>query len=526
MLTLVTPLWLLGLLLLPVIRWLHRGGRHRRTVPVSHRGLWRGSAVSPPAAGERRPPDPAWRRRALLTILLIVALAEPQLPGQRARVTLWVDDSLSMLTREAQVTRLAAGLAQARTLLTESAPLQVELRSLGDPWRSLGPPTDAAVATLVAGAARKEPTAPPVALLRRDSAHWLVTDGADAALFDWPGGRRPDRIIQVAGVTRNVGLQRLAARRKAADPDQFDLLVKLMNGGDAPETRELAFFVGAREATRSTHRVEPGSSVLVQVTIPATGSVRATLQPGDALAEDDDIVLDLAALRRHRVATDARCPRALAAAVGTHPALVLAPWGATDVDAVLDCGASYAAGTIATIRVTADRLPMQPRGPLSWSSAVTDSRRVRLDTAGIRVAARLQAGPADTTLLAAGGEPVIIHRAGAARLLETSLDFGSMAITRGPEVPLLVNTMFEHLLGSRLLDAIAVTDRGPNSAKVVPSERVGAALETPASTSESRLIGAWSRPIVVAALLVLLWEVVALGRQWLRLRASTEVRFE
>ena len=119
LLSFAAPIWLSGLLLLPVIRWLHRGGRAPARVPVSRLDLWQRSAASSPAAGERRPPDPAWRRRALVTALLFVALSEPQLPEPRTRITLWVDDSLSMLTREASGTRLAEGLARARSLLAD-----------------------------------------------------------------------------------------------------------------------------------------------------------------------------------------------------------------------------------------------------------------------------------------------------------------------------------------------------------------------------------------------------------------------
>jgi hypothetical protein len=526
LLTLAAPLWLTGLLLLPVIRWLHRGGRHRRTLRVSHLGLWRGSADSPPAAGERRPPDPAWRRRALFTALLLAALAEPRWPGPRAPVTLWIDDSISMLTREGQATRLADGLARARSLLAGQAQATAELRTLGDPWRRLGEPSDAVVDTVLAGAGRQEPAAPPAALLHRDRAHWLVTDGADAALLEWPGGRRPDRIVQVARVTRNVGLQRLSARRNADDPDRFDLLVKLTNGGDVAESRDLVVTVDGRQRARSTHRLEAGTSVHVQSTIAATGRVRATLQPGDALAEDDAILLDLSPLRRRRIAVGPGCPAALEAAVSAHPALAGVPHDAADADAVVACAPPGATGRAATIRVRVDRLPMPLSGPLSWSSAVPESRRVRLDAAGIRVSARLHAGPADTTLLAIGGEPVIVRRAGASGLLETSLDFGSMAATRGAEVPLLANALFEESLGSRLLDAIAVVDRGPSAVQVVPAQRLDASAQAAAPPSDRRVLSAGTRPLVVAALLVLLWEVVALGRQWLRSRTPVEARLE
>ena len=253
MLTFATPMWLSGLLLLPVIRWLHRGGRQRRAVPVSRLDLWRRAVASQSrAAGERRPPDPAWRRRALLTALLFIALAGPQLPEQRTDITLWIDDSLSMLTREEHGTRLAEGLAQVRSLLAAVPQADVEVRTLGDPWHGLDALNDGTIATLVAVAGRKQPTAPPAALLRRERLHWLVTDGAHAALFEWPGDGAPDRVIQVGGVTRNVGFERLSARRNLNDPERYDMLLKVANGGTADETRVVVFTTDAGELGRST----------------------------------------------------------------------------------------------------------------------------------------------------------------------------------------------------------------------------------------------------------------------------------
>lgn len=525
MLTLVTPLWLVGLLLLPVIRWLHRGGQHRRAVAVSHLGLWRGAAASAPAAGERRPPDPAWRRRALVTALLFLALAEPQLPARSPAVTIWVDDSLSMLTREAQATRLVEGLVQVRSLLAEFGGADIELRTLADPWTRHGAPTEATAATISAGAGRKEPTAPPMALLRPDHLHWLVTDGAHAALFEWPEGRRPDRIVQVAGVTRNVGLERLSARRNVNDADLVDLLLRVTNGGSADETRTVAFFTDTGEWASSTHRLEPGASVEVFASIPASASVRATLQPGDALAEDDVIMLDLAPLRRRRVAIGAKCPKPLVAAVGAHPALAVTPGNAANAEAVLDCGAHAAASEAPTIRILADRTPTLLRGPLQWSSAMVGSRRIRLDTENLQASAKLQVRPADTVLLAAGGEPVMVSRAGATGTIETSLNFDAVALTRGPDLPLLVNLMFERLFGGSLLDAIAITDRGKSSTKVAPLAREGSA-NGEREPSRPRSFSDWAGPILVAALLALMWEIVAMGRQWLRLRhdAAAESR--
>jgi hypothetical protein len=523
LLSLSTPLWLLGLLLLPAIRWLHRGGPHRPERPVSRLALWRGSDASRPAPGSRRPPDPAWRRRALLAALLLIALAGPRWPEPRVRVTLWVDDSLSMLTRETSATRIAEGLARARALLDALERPEVEVRTLADPWRGLGALNDATAAAVIAGAGRVEPSPPPAALLRRDRQQWLLTDGADATLFAWPGDRHPDRVVQIGGVTRNVGLERLSARRRGDDPATFALLLKVTNGGTADEDRAIVFSAGDVEVARRSVHLAAGASRLVAVSMPASTAARAKLLPGDALAADDEISLDLAPLRRIRVAVDPGCPKALAAAVAAHPALDLAPAGAGEVEAMLDCGADEVPKALPTIRVVADRGGSRPGGALRWSSDVAEARRIDLDTERLQVAAHLQAAPADSVLLAIGDEPVVVKRAGAGPRLETSLDFAAIAAARGSELPLLASWLLETVLDRSLLDAIAVVDRGPRATRVAALPvAASSTTATPARDSRTPIDETWL--VLAAALLALLWELAALARQGLRLGAPAAAR--
>jgi hypothetical protein len=511
-----TPLWLLGLLLVPVIRWLHRGGPNRREVAVASIVLWRSAAARNLAAGVRRPPDPAWRRRALGAALLCIALAGPQGEERRTRVTLWVDDSLSMLVREAGGTRLQEGLALVRSALAQAPPMEIEVRTLGDPWRDLGALGDGTLASIAGGAGTREPEAPPAPLLNRDSLHWLLTDGAHARVLEWPDARRPDRVFTVGEVTRNVGIERLSVRRSLRDPEKVEVLLKITNGGSSVETRSIAFATDAGEFARSELRLEPGASANVTATMPLPDKVRAALQPTDALVADDEIAADLDRLRRRRVAVDRDCPPALLAAVRAHPALALAPPEARDVDAALTCGASAVYRDVPTIRVHADRVPVAGSGALLWSASVPDGERIDVDPKRLGSAARLEPRPGDAVLLAMGDQPLIVERPGAPRMLDTIVDFAVADRVGRPDVPLLVDFLFGRLFGGRLLDAIVIVDRGPAAAMVVPADRTANASD--AEPHSGRRARSWARPFVVSALLVLLWEIVALGRAAVRLR--------
>ncbi len=71
------PIWLISLAVIPLIRWLHRWHAPMSAWPVSAIFLW-DSAIQDDAPGKKkRPPDPAWRRRALMATFLIGALANP-----------------------------------------------------------------------------------------------------------------------------------------------------------------------------------------------------------------------------------------------------------------------------------------------------------------------------------------------------------------------------------------------------------------------------------------------------------------
>ncbi len=233
--TLATPAWLLGLLLVPAIWYLHRSGPILRRHPVASLDLWQDDRARAAQAGERRPPDSAWLRRAAILTLLCIALAGPQWQRPAARVTLWVDDSLSMQTVEDGETRLGRGLRLAQAALRETAVHDVIVRPLSDPARAYPSVNAVTMQAIESRAGTREPQLPAPDALAPARAHWLVTDGADEGINAWLGNTAVERVIQVASSSRNVGITRVTLRPQPADPQSGAIQILLRNGGSEPE---------------------------------------------------------------------------------------------------------------------------------------------------------------------------------------------------------------------------------------------------------------------------------------------------
>lgn len=516
MLTFAAPWWLAGLALLPVLRWLHRLGRHRRSLIVSHLPLWRGAENTLPAGPQRQPPDPAWRRRALVVVLFFVALAQPRMPASDHDLTIWIDDSLSMLTREAEGTRLDSALRAARASIEQRRFHDVQVRTLSHPWQTLGA-LDSDTANAIAAQARRNGmvNAPPRSLLLPDREHWLVTDGAHAGVLAW-GERRPDRIITAGHVDRNVGVEMVSARRSLQAPDLVDVEVTMTNGGVAAEERALVIDAGGTEH-RSAHRLEPGASMRVRAATPTDARVQVRISPADALPEDDSIELDLSPLRKRMIMVEPACPSALRMAIASHPALAIAAPGATAPDGEIDCGGDsrQVTGTTPVLRIRADRMTEFAQGVPEWNSAIPRARHITLESP-LKTGSRLEVHEHDTVLMSVGGDAVAVRRTGSARLIETSLDFASGDSARNPATPLLANMLIEQLLGVDLIDRVIAIDRGELSARVVPMTptNVGA-REVP--VQENRRFDEWIGFAVILGLVVLIRELIALVAQWRRL---------
>ncbi len=239
--TFANPLALLwGLLAVPIVVLYLRSARLRRQ-PVATDVIWQQVFADEAARS-------AWSRwrypvslAVQLTILIfvVVALADPQIPGPR-RLVLIIDNSGSMNATDVKPTRLAAARQAARAIIgglregdsaaVLSAGDAVGVRcGLTNDVAVLGEALDALPITT--GATRVEAA---VALAGR----MLGGASAGPVVLITDGGFRGARelaaaddveIIRVGGDGDNVAITRLRVRRRLADPAQCEGLVAVEN---------------------------------------------------------------------------------------------------------------------------------------------------------------------------------------------------------------------------------------------------------------------------------------------------------
>jgi hypothetical protein len=513
-LSLAAPAWLTALLVIPAIWWLHRSGPRAPPVPVADLGLWSGATPPTRRAGERRQADPAWIRRALITAALAIALAEPVLLQPGRSVTLWIDDSLSMLAREGDHTRLATGMELARLALADADAAPVVVRTMSSPWRSWPDPGADTLRQIEHRAGSAEPRPPPDRLLSRASSHWLLTDGADAELNDWAGRAPIERVIQVGSAVGNAGVISLSARPALGNPHLVELQARVVNGGDHTELRRLELGMQDGSTQQRDLRLEPGASATIRQVLAVTGGqVEARLQPADALPEDDSLVLELKPLQTLPVFTDPACPSPVHDALRAHPGLEAAREPAK-AGLVVACSKEVESPpAVAGIRFNLGAVSSGADGELLWSQRIADTAPLALDAAALPVAAPLSPpAAADEVLLERGDEPLVIRRHEPRGLIETSIDPGSPGLAARQEFPLLIALLVDEALDRSSLGPVAVIDRDDQAPQVVPARRAGS---TPRASRELEPhASSLASPLLLMAAVLLLWELGALVVQY------------
>jgi hypothetical protein len=498
------PLWLLALAVLPLVRWLHRWQAPLAELDTGAGFLWRDGEAQRPGAAAERPPDPAWRLRALIAALVILALAEPMWSRAERTVTVWVDDSLSMLTTEHGQSRLAHGLDRLAAALDEGQTGLVTLRSLTDPTAALAADAPGALSPESWRRETGTPVSPPPpALMDSSSAHWLLGDGADSRIAGWAETAPIERMILTGEATDNAAVSRLAVRRHPADPRRLRVLVAASNRSRSRATRRLILESDGEPVENRPIELPPGGQISFRFEIPAgTGRLAARIAPGDVLAADDVLAVSLDDVRPVPVRVDPACPAELGRALRQHPGL--APQESAPALQIV-CGRPPVAGIPAVILHSGptERIAAAPTwAPGDEAAGAPRLREAWLATTGWPDEA---AGRGYETVLQAGDEPLIRRASRPFPIVESVIDMSARSLVRQPEYALLVDTLAALALGRSPLDPVIVGERSPGESDIAPLAMPPVhGPSAPASAARASLTPA----LIAAALLLLVLDLL------------------
>lgn len=451
MLGMLQPWWLIALILVPVIRWLHSRQAALSTHSVSAVFLWRHELPEAATGKERRPPDPGWRRRALIAALLVIALASPTLQREQRALTVWLDTSPSMRAIESGETRLNSARHLLDLALVDSAFDDVVIQSLTDEL--------------------------PLTL-DDSSLHWLASDGASEEIRAWAQAVGINRVIHVGSETENVAILGLAVRRSRTDGDLYNVLVSVANAGERHAERSLRILRGDRLVEETTMTIQPGETIHWEAgTIAGEAPITAVIENEDALPDDDDLSIPGHQLRRLRVAVQPQCGFWLEAAIRSHPALMIA----SEPDIRVNCQqGSFVDDSLpvghpaALIRVFLGKHEPVDDAPY-WLPVAGLSTNLNLPTDLISATSWPAAIDNDSRriLLQSGDKPLIAYWPASNErptVVETVLNLSDTEFARQPEFAALIGTLVDAAMGRQLLNETPGTSRGFSDATIRPGE--------------------------------------------------------
>ena len=478
------PLWFIALAAIPFIRWLHRWQVAASHWPVSALFLWNQADQVDAPGRTKKPPDPAWRRRALAIALLITALANPYWQNEVRSLTVWVDDSLSMFALENDKTRLAMVMESLSHELdrSESRWAEIQLRSLTNPGQvqvyssAFTPDSDVWQSGQPA-----EPNGPPASIMSDESSHWLLTDGASESVRMWAQRVNIDRLIQSGVTTENSAVTRLAARRSLELVGGLDILVSISNTGVDADVRRLEIYnelYNGRQLLQTTDlTLSPGQTIHWQTRVSATGqSLTASLAPGDFLSRDDSLTINRDNFQPLATLVDNDCPTALRRALAAHPALQLAD-ESSDPALHVSCprdrfpGLSNSARTTAGAQIRALVTATQPVSATPTWLPYAGFRQEFILSAEWVSAAQWPGGVSDSRpgiVLSAGEMPLVVVHEQAATIVDTVVDMDQSQFIRQPEFAAFVATLTDIATQRHLLDETISVSRALQASIVTP----------------------------------------------------------
>ncbi|MEL7449219.1 MAG: BatA domain-containing protein, partial [Pseudomonadota bacterium] len=496
------PLWLAGLLLVPLIWWLHRFAGEGPRVAVASLTLWREASGSVDAAARRAShADPAWRRRALIAALLVAALAQPQWMLGEPPLTIWVDNSASLFTVENGRTRLATLIEQARRAAGASRTAT---------WRTLGDPSATILPGAIVSSLRLQPPVP--SLLPSNEEHWLLTDGASDAVRVWAARAPLSRILTAGAATSNsaiVGLTArtdVAANTTTAEPG-LTLAITVHNAGANTDERTLTLVTANDPLATVPLSIPPDERITHLVPIDGgTTEVTARLSRGDNLADDDVAVLRSAASPRPAVAVSRTCPAALGEVIASHPGIERATGASGDI--AIACGPRAPSGSGPALWFFSDENGSRPSSTISWTPFADYGAGVSLEH--LRVSS-YALPPTQLPLMMASNAVIAGFMDDARTQIVSGLDLENDGLVASPLWPVLFAALLDTVAGRELLPR-ELAAQTVASADIAPRTMAMATADIVPQPATHSLVP-WLLA-AAAALLIFDWFKLSVPRPW------------
>ena len=234
---------------------------------------------------------------------------------------------------------------------------------------------------------------------------------------------------------------------------------------------------------------------------------------------DDYLELSPARIQRVGVRLSGECSAPLAAALATHPALVLQGELTEPAGLSIYCGTDQLGQEGPALRISGSQGFSPLQGDIFWHPASGRLRGLSLDPAWL--SAPLQGVPpsAGLVLLGTADRPLILFDA-RHNIIDVQLNLASPLLVRRPEYPLLISGLVDLLLGNESAQRDLVATDSASPASIMPQRYTlnrAEASARPVTTHVRNLVG----ELIIAALLLLILDLLLLF--WQQQRQSRRV---
>ena len=379
--TLLWPIGLLALLTLPLIIVLHLLRERRRRVVVPSLLHWQNLPQRQTAQRSRRLPLTLLLLIQLLAAALIaLALARPQLGnffGSTRQLAIVLDTSTSMAAREGSGTRFAQAQSRARAALNSlGSGDRAILVAAGTTARVLATGTGADIPALLATLDTVQPggtgtdftgafTLAQAAFAGQARREILVLTDNGPSTTGLPASVGAALSWQQIGTAQpNRAIVALAARAWGA---QVQVYARLANYAPTPFSARIALYADERTLGERTANIAANGETELTWTLPASyATLRAVLDGGDSLPQDDEARLSLAQTRPLAIELVSAAPAALRRALAAVPS----------AQATVTAPAAYQPGSQAALTVFDNFLPAAWPAGATWPPSLEQASTV------------------------------------------------------------------------------------------------------------------------------------------------------